>query len=647
MKAKLLTALAGAAALAAAGCTSPKGEVDLDVDAVPWVPASAQLASYGGCDEALEGIQNAAVAMMAQWQAGEYFASGFAEDGVAREEGDLSAAGDSAEAPTAAASDSHSQTNNAVAGVDEPDIVKTDGTFVYSVLQGELRAVDTRSGEVVGEHRYDDMSWDHQLFLGDDELLVMYTQDRQDDEAYYSEFTIDRLDPATLEVLDTFSMEGSMVDARMVDGEVRLAVSSQPSIAPVQDVLYDADADLEDLKAAVAATALEDWVPGFTVNGEDGEVDCRDIAHPDRFSGSAVTVFGLSADGGWEGVEPHTVMADGDTVYGTTESLYLAHYDYGWGAAEDDEEPQSETELYRFHFEGGEPRLAGEATVAGSLLNQYSLSEYDGHLRVATTENDAVWGWWGGCGPAADCAWDGAGIAPGEVAPSEPEPSKSTVTVFAVGDEALTETGSVTDLGVTEQIYAVRFIADTAYIVTFRQTDPLYTVDLSDPANPVVTGELKITGYSGYLHPVGADRLLGVGQEATEDGVTTGLQVSLFDTAAPEAAVLDQYFRENSDSAVQWDPHAFLYWDDAGIAVLPVTDWGRDYANYRTGALVLAVGTDTVEQAAWIEQEVDDPYSEGIVRTLVIGDQLWTLSAAGLQSNELGGGYAQTAWIGF
>ncbi|WP_335989510.1 beta-propeller domain-containing protein [Glycomyces sp. MUSA5-2] len=642
MKAKLLTALAGAAALAAAGCTSSSDGGDPDVEAVPWVPASAQLASYGGCDEALEGIQDAAAAMMAQWQSGGYFANGFAEDGVAREEGDMAAGSDSAEAPTAAASDAYSQTNNAVAGVDEPDIVKTDGAFVYSVVQNELRVVDTRSGEVAAEHRYDDMSWDHELFLGDDELLVMYTQDRQDGETYYSEFTIDRLDPASLDVLDTFSMGGSMVDARMVDGEVRLAVSSQPSIQPVQDVLYDADADLEDLKAAIAATELEDWVPGFSVNGEDGEIDCRDIAHPDRFSGSAVTVFGLAADGGWEDVEPHTVMADGDTVHGTTESLYLAHYDYGWGAAED-EQPQSETELYRFHFEGGEPRLAGEATVPGSLLNQYSLSEYDGHLRVATTENDAVWGWWGGgCGPADDCAWEGA-----EVAPAEPEPSKSTVTVFAVGDDALTETGSVTDLGVTEQIYAVRFIADTAYIVTFRQTDPLYTVDLSDPANPAVTGELKITGYSGYLHPVGADRLLGIGQEADEDGVTTGLQASLFDTAAPEAAVLDQYFRENSDSAVQWDPHAFLYWDDAGIAVLPVTDWGPDYSNYRSGAVVLAIGVDTVDQAAWIEQEVSDPYSEGILRTLVIGDQLWTLSAAGLQSNELGGGYAQTAWIGF
>ncbi|GAA1686010.1 hypothetical protein GCM10009830_36880 [Glycomyces endophyticus] len=633
MKAKLLIALAGAASLAAAGCTSQQGDVDRVVDTVPWVPASAQLATYGGCDDALEGIQDAALAMMAEWQRGEYFASGFAEDDVAREEGDMAAASDAGGASGQSA-DAYSQTNNQVAGVDEPDIVKTDGTFVYSVVQNTLRAVDTRSGEVAAERAFDEMSWSHELFLGDGGLFAMYTQDVEADDLYYSEFRLDRLDPATLDVLDTFTMEGSMVDARMVGGELRFAVSSQPLIQPVYDVLYAGAGDAADLEAALRDTTLDDWVPSYSVNGEAGEVDCADIAHPDRFSGSAVTVFGLPTSGGWEDVAPHTVMADGETVHGTADSLYLAHYDYGWG----EDEPEAETEIYRFHFTGGEPLLAGEATVPGSLLNQYSLSEYDGHLRVATTENQAMWGWWGGCGPAADCAWGG------EVAP---EDSKSTVTVFAVGEDSLTETGSVTDLGVTEQIYAVRFIGDTAYIVTFRQTDPLYTVDLSDPANPVVTGELKITGYSAYLHPVGNGRLLGVGQEATEDGVTTGLQVSLFDTAADEAAVLDQYLRPNASSAVEWDPHAFLYWQDASVAVLPVTDWGEDYSNYTAGVLVLAVGTDALEEAAWIEQEVADPYAEGVVRALVVGGQLWSLSSAGLQANELGGDYGQTAWIGF
>jgi hypothetical protein len=510
--------------------------------------------------------------------------------------------------------------------------VKTDGTFIYSVVDyDKLRAVDVRTGEVTAEHDLGDDAWNHQLFLGDDELLLMSGLSIERGDEWVSEFRLERLDTASLEVLDTFTMEGSMVDARLVDGEVRLAIGSQPLIQPVWDTLYTGEADESDIADAVRDTELADWLPSFEVNGEAHEVDCAEIAHPERFTGASVSVLALPADGGWTEAAPQTVMVDGETVHGTTDSLYLAHYDYAWG----DDEAKAESEIYRFVFDGGQARLAGEAAVPGSLLNQYSLSEFDGHLRVATTEDPTG----GGCGPWIDCLWGGE---PAEDA----EPSKSTVTVFAVGEDSLEETGSVTDLGVDEQIYAVRFIGDTGYVVTFRQTDPLYTIDLSDPANPVVTGELKITGYSGYLHPVGPDRLLGVGQEATAEGQTTGLQVSLFDTAAAEATVLDQYHREGADSAVQYDPHAFLYWEDASIAALPVSDWDMEY---QSGVLVLDVGADALTEAAWIDHSAADvdPYNTQIMRTIVIGDQLWTLSNAGLQSNDLGGDYAPTAWIGW
>jgi uncharacterized secreted protein with C-terminal beta-propeller domain len=635
MKAKLLIAPAAAAALAAGACTSPSP--DVEIVAPPWVPVSAQLAAYESCDDALEGIQEAAIAAYStwDWHHDDLARGGAVEEAAGAEEGAASSSGEAA--PQSAADGSFSETNNAVAGVDEPDLVKTDGTFIYSATAQSLRVVDTRTAEVAAERELDESSWGHQLFLGDDELLVMYTQDITRGDTYLSEFRLERVDAATLETLDTFAMEGSMVDARLVDGEVRLAVGSQPRIDPVWETIWDEDTDQADIAAAVRRTEIEDWLPAFSVNGDAQRVDCAEVAHPERFTGSSVSVFALPADGDWTEAEPQTVMADGETVHGTADSLYLAHYDYAWGEAE----PTAESEIYRFVFGDGRARLAGEAAVPGSLLNQYSLSEYDGHLRVATTE-DPMAGWWGGCGPAMDCAWGGV------AAPEDQEPSKSTVTVFAVGEDALTETGSVTDLGVDERIYAVRFLGDTGYVVTFRQTDPLYTVDLSDPANPAVTGELKITGYSGYLHPVGEDRLLGVGQEATSEGQTTGLQASLFDTGAAEAAVLDQYYREGADSSVEWDPHAFLFWADAGIAVLPVNDW--DAYEHESGAVVLDIGDDSLTEAAWIHHggaEGVDPYNREILRSLVIGDQLWTLSNAGLQSNTLGAGYEKTSWAAF
>lgn len=629
MKTRLLLALAAAASAAAASaCTSPPP--DTKVEPIQWVPVSAQLAAFDTCEDALQGIQDAAIAAFENYEFGEVRFFGGTEE-LTVEDG----AAAPAEAPgQAAGGDAFSGTNNAVAGVDEPDIVKTDGTFIYSVVDYDaVRTVDTRSGKVVAEHAIGDDGWDHKLFLGDDELLLMSAVAAGSDGSdgvYESEFRLERLDPQSLEVLDTFTMEGAMVDARMVDGEVRLAIGTAPLIDSVWATLRDEDSDDADVAAAVRDTELEDWLPSYEVNGEAHDVDCAEIAHPERFTGSSVSVLALPADGGWTEAAPQTVMVDGETVHGTTDSLYLAHYDYSW----DEDDPKTESEIYRFVFEDGKARLAGEAAVPGSLLNQYSLSEFDGHLRVATTETPMD----GGCGPWNDCVWESAPDV-------ESEPSKSTVTVFAVGEDSLSETGSVTDLGVDEQIYAVRFLGDTGYVVTFRQTDPLYTIDLSDPENPVVTGELKITGYSGYLHPVGADRLLGVGQEASDQGQTMGLQVSLFDTAAAEAAVLDQYFREDAQSAVEWDPHAFLYWEDASIAVVPVSDWSSYDGEF--GAVVLDIGTGTLTEAAWIDHSAagGDVYSQEIRRSLVIGSQLWTLSNAGLQSNQLGGDYESTAWI--
>ncbi|WP_030162151.1 beta-propeller domain-containing protein [Glycomyces sp. NRRL B-16210] len=614
MKTRLLIALA--AALAAGACTAPTGEIG--TDSPPWVPASAQLVSFNSCDDALDGIQTAAITALSAWLVADRFR-------VAPQENEVLT--DDAAAPTSAAEPgSFSKTNNAVAGVDEPDLVKTDGTFVYSIVQQVLRVVDTRTAEVVAERDLDAESTNRRLLLDGDDLLLMYDQHLRDGDYYYDEFRIERLDAQTLEEADVFVMDGTLVDGRLVDGEVRLVVSSAPQIQAIWELMWE-DIKPSELAEALRDTEIEDWLPEFSVNGEEGGIDCRDVAHPERYTGSALSVFALPASEDWDQVEPHVVMADGGTVHGTADSLYVAHYDYSWDAEE------AETEIYRFAFADGEPRLAGEATVAGTLLNQYSMSEYDGHLRVATTENNT--GWWGGC---PNCLVDSAG---------EPAPSKSTVTVFAVGEASIEETGSVTDLGVGEQIYAVRFLGDTGYVVTFRQTDPLYTVDLSDPSNPTVTGELKITGYSAYLHPVGPSRLLGVGQEATEEGLTTGLQVSLFDTGADEAVVLDQYHMENAQSAAEWDPHAFLYWPETGIAVMPASYWGDRGYDYESGALVINVGTDTVDEAAWIvhEEGGNDPYDREILRAFVLDGQLWTLSTAGLQANELDGDYEVTGWV--
>ena len=141
--------------------------------------------------------------------------------------------------------------------------------------------------------------------------------------------------------------------------------------------------------------------------------------------------------------------------------------------------------------------------------------------------------------------------------------------------EELEQLSVVDGLGAGEQIYAVRFLGPTAYVVTFRQTDPLYVIDMTDPANPALTGELKIPGYSAYLHPVGDGLLLGVGQDATDTGQTLGTQLSLFDVSDPANPQRISTLAIGGWSDVEWDHKAFLFWPEDGTIVLPVSPgWG-------------------------------------------------------------------------
>jgi hypothetical protein len=208
------------------------------------------------------------------------------------------------------------------------------------------------------------------------------------------------------------------------------------------------------------------------------------------------------------------------------------------------EETGPPTLIHQFALgDGTAANYVASGSVPGRLLNQFAMSEHNGDLRVATTTE----GWNFG------------------------EQSESAVYVLRPNGESLDVIGSIGGLGKTETIRSVRFLGDTGYVVTFRQTDPLYVIDLTDPANPVLDGELKIPGYSAYLHPVGDGLLLGVGQDATETGQTLGTQLSLFDVTDPTNPQQIDTLQIGGSSEVEWDHKAFLYWPEDGTIVLPVS----------------------------------------------------------------------------
>jgi Beta propeller domain len=537
----------------------------------------------------------------------------------------------------------HSTTNVHEAGVDEPDLVKTDGKRVVSIADGVLRVVDVATHAETATIRLGDNAYATQLLIAGDRALVMSAATMAyavpdiapgepapkpaptDTVPFGSQLTLVDLTGAG-KVLATLSIDGNYLDARQVGTVARVVVRS----APHMRFRYPADgnelsATLAN-KDVVANSKIEDWLPRYELSTGAGTTsgtltECADVSHPVDYTATGmltVLSFDLTKDLGTG--DPVTIVADGNTVYGTDKSLYVAddHTMRGMVDVPSAGSVEGErTELYQFDIaKPGKPVHVASGTVDGTLLNQYSLSEYDGNLRVATTV-------------------------------THPGPGQSMITVLTRKGNELTKVGQVGGLGMGERIYAVRYFGDTAYVVTFRQTDPLYTVDLTDPAAPKVTGELKITGYSAYLHPAGDGRLIGVGQEASATGRTQGAQLSLFDTSDPAGArVLAQYHLESSWTEVESDPHAFLYWPEKGLVVLPVTGGVTERGEQAGGALVLRLKGDTFEQAGMLGHRSDRYGEMDLIprRAMVIGNELWTVSEAGMLVNDLDS-LAQLAWV--
>jgi uncharacterized secreted protein with C-terminal beta-propeller domain len=505
-----------------------------------------------------------------------------------------------------------STTNTHEADADEPDIVKTDGRRIVTVAQDVLRVIDPATRSVTGRLNLgpDAVGGANLLLAGDKALVLVsgghgYKQiDRVADVVPVRPQLLLVDLAGTPRVISRYRGEGALVDARQTGSTARVVLRSTPRIKlPQLPNVSDNGARTDANRAAVKRAPADAWLPSWSVTTggvtEQGTVGCDRVSRPTDYSGSAmltILTFDLGA-ASLDSGDPMSIVADGNTVYGTGTSLYVAN-DQRWRLdLELGRSFRQRTEIYRFDTAGTRaPTLAASGTVPGWLVNQYALSEWDGHLRVATTDDSA---------------------------------GSSAVRVLSQRGRDLVQVGMVGGLGKGERIYSVRFVGPRGYVVTFKQTDPLYTVDLSDPAKPRVTGELKITGYSAHLQPVGDGRLVGIGQEASTKGRVQGTQVSLFDVSDPAAPqLLAQYHLTGATSEAEWDPHALLWWPTTGLLVVPVMN---GYEGAAPGALALRVTDSGLAPVGTIRPPTNEP----VRRSLVVGDVLWTLSDAGLQASSL------------
>jgi uncharacterized secreted protein with C-terminal beta-propeller domain len=508
-------------------------------------------------------------------------------------------------------------TNVQEPGVDEPDIVKTDGHTLFAVSGSQLLAVAATGAD---PHVLDTLALpdgESQLLLHGSRLLVTT--------ALWSGGTlleeIDVSDPAHLSLSRTLRVDGTLLSSRMHDGSARVVLGARPQ------ALIGLPVPVESIGLATAAARprvsrkIGRWLPqGHFRSRISGRrwtrklVGCRAVRHPSSFSGlDMLTVLTIDLDKGLWATDRDAILSDAETVYASATSLYVATRALSASGVYGDT-----TSIHR--FDASTPRsttYAASGAVPGELLNQFSLSEQDKVLRVATTAGDQ---------------------------------SESRVITLEQRGSTLAELGRVGGLGHGERIYAVRFIGDVGYVVTFRQVDPLYTVDLADPAHPAVRGELKLSGYSAYLHPIGGDLLLGVGQDATASGLRKGVQVSLFDVADPAhpARLAQRTLGGNGSSTpVEYDHHAFLWWPAGHLAVLPVSDFDPA-SGLVTGAKGLRVERSGITEIGTIVAPgsssgagggsggggILPPVAPGggaggIERAVVIDGALWTISLLG------------------
>ena len=474
--------------------------------------------------------------------------------------------------------DGYSQTNVQEAGVDEADKVKTDGTYLYVAGDQIVYVVSAIPADSMGLLSTINVNGAvDSLYLYNDILIVLYTPYEEFDStpwpvdeigipywipvwAQTGVLMMDVTDPDSPEWINEWSIEGWQVSSRLTNGRLHIVQQFLPDLPPLQ-LTYDGTE--QGLAEAVAANdqaleslTIDELIPSYEIFDEQGNqsgggrlVVPEDFYRPDEPSGgSIISVVTFDLDNISEGFKSVGLIADAHTVYASTQALYTASTQWNYTAGPEVlNEEYCETILCKFSLTGEDVIMEGTGEVTGKILNQFSLGEYDNVLRIATTTG----GFWGAT-------------------------VDNNVYCLEAVDGGLEIIGRLEGLAPGEEIYSARFIGTHGFLVTFVRIDPLFTLDLSDPYNPVVVGELKVPGYSDYIHPLGEDHLITIGKDTVlEDGMVwyQGVQLSIFDIsdfANPQLLYKELIGDRGTESEALYNHKAFTFWAENSLLAIPV-----------------------------------------------------------------------------
>jgi uncharacterized secreted protein with C-terminal beta-propeller domain len=529
--------------------------------------------------------------------------SGAGEGGGGRGEGiGLGSVGTIGHGSGVAAATSMSRTNNQVAGVDEADIVKTDGRYVYVVANGALRIMEALNPRIVSITRLTGVV--RELLVEGDRAIV-FTSSRAGTERCTYGYdcavagdgsstridTFDISDRASPKALRKIELTGSLIASRRIGKTVHAVVSdgddADKQYATWPDDMESCGVPEAIVRAKFAALKLKNErilrahasLPSMKVRGITTLLCAGLLETAFDQSHTFTSLISFDMHEADAPVTTATVRSRPGTVFASENALYISAHrrwqpNSRWYSLYEDAKEVSE--IHKFHIGSSprETRYVGSGVVPGHVLNQFAMDEWNGHLRIATTL--------------------------GKVPNPKVESAVSILKEGAGGN--LVRVGALEHLARGEDLRAIRFDDDRGYLVTFKKTDPLFTLDLQDPKHPRVLGELKIPGFSTYLHRIDKTHLLSIGFDANDHGdfaFFDGILLQLFDVSTPTEPKLihkEKIGTRGSSSAAATDHLAFNYFADKGLLALPMTvcEGGADGRNGDTlsfaGLLVYRVG---------------------------------------------------------
>ena len=635
-----------------------------------------------------------------------YGGGGFwAEDDVAMMDGAESAP--SANQPTTRRTEGtdYSGTNNQEQGVDEADFVKTDGYNIYFINGRNLVIFSVPEfGELELLSSTAIQGNPTAMMLDDDRLVVIssvstWTIASNDplsaelgwDEAggwrtsSLTKFTIfDITNRSAPEVAKELFLEGSYMTAREVDATVRTVTHAWMNVPGLQTWLnlpdgywnldYDDPLRLEirekvgyqtilDNQATLARISLEDLLPKvyervdgvLSVHQLDDDACADFVAPTDSLNRGFNSIFTFDLSDDEFTFQADHIVGNYPMVYASEDVLVLTENAWDWWWFWGNDNMDEATNIHTFDISNPNDTVyTGSGRVNGTILNQFSISEYEGVLRVATTSGQ--WArWW----------------------LENPEPMSSSVVTFVRGvdvetdQQILLEVGRVDNIAPEERIWSARFDGDRCYLVTFRQIDPLWVIDMSDETSPVILGELEIPGVSTYIHPLSRDHLLTIGMGPGPDGLGldwSNTRLSLFNITDPSTPAVDDVLSLSpvsnpeaagwtwSYSEASYEPKAFQYWAPKGLLAVPLSTYKYnnwyDEAGYYSYSyefvsklMIINVSEETgtmsihgeVNHSTFYNGDDQRSYFNNfnIRRSIFMGDFIYAVSAQGVTVTNL------------